>query len=141
MKQLPSSHQCAFFSPNFCFANSVSSRFSGTPSVRTHSNPVRDHGIARSSPKAGESSRQGYRVFQHSSGNPRCRGLCSLVAHRSVQQAREDLSSCFSCLASIDRGRKRRKRMPANQSLLRQSESLARGKRHATQFAKLDSTD
>jgi len=85
--------------------------------------------------------RQGYRVFPHSSANPKCRGACSLVSHRSLQQLREDLSSCFSCLASIDRGRKRSKRMPANKSWLRQSESLARGTKHAIPFAMLNSID
>ena len=131
MKQLSSSHQCAFFSPNLCSANSGSSRFSGTQSVRTRSNQLRDGETARSSSETGANSRQGCRVFPHSSGNPRCRGACSLVSHRSVQQLREDLSSCSSCLVSIDRGRKRRKRMPANKSLLRQSESLACGTRRA----------
>src|SRR5712664_238820 len=101
VKQLFSSPKCAFFSPNFCSANSVSSRFYGTQSVPTHSN--------------------------QSSGNSRCRGACSPVSHRFVHQLGDEMSSCHSRLASIDIGRKCRKRMPANQSLLRQSESLACG--------------
>src|SRR6266849_6966560 len=98
VKQLSSSPKCAFFSPNFCSANSVSSRFYGTQSVRTHSN--------------------------QSSGNPRCRGACSPVSHRFVHQFGDEMSSCHSCPVSTDTEHKCRKRMPANQLLLRQSEPL-----------------
>jgi len=94
--------------------------------IRSHSlHPgQRPHDPSVTLGRPGATGPQSDDVFRQPSGNQRCVCISSNVHYIYSYLFRYELSSCASCLAPIETGRKLRRHMQGNKSLPRQWASL-----------------